>query len=333
MLENVMVVEKDLLSGKNFNGLIFENIDGYLDCICNNYTFLSRKDMETDLNYKQIIPYLVFSCDGKYFLMQRKSDCSEKRLANKMSLGIGGHISKISCEDCVNHAILGASLQCQCCKNKNNFCKTTLRKDSEKFCAKCCKLDNNFQLKSCACSTDKNSQCEFSERNLENKERQLRHCEDCFINKDLESSGKLNFNSKEFKFRSCDFEGEFLDMNNFHQVNCIGDGLNLIFSGAQREFNEEINYNGKISAKIVGLINDESTLVGQAHLGILILLQGDSPDITVKSELKSGKLVSLEECQTHFDNLEPWSQLVFNWLVENSDTSTDKCNGTRQLNL
>src|SRR5690606_7557172 len=51
-----------------------------------------RSLMEQDQRYKQIIPYLVFTHENKYFVMQRTSTTTEQRLKNKYSLGIGGHI-------------------------------------------------------------------------------------------------------------------------------------------------------------------------------------------------------------------------------------------------
>ena len=56
--------------------------------------------METDPAYKQIIPYLVFTYENKYFLMQRQKKASETRLQSKYSLGIGGHIREEDMENC-----------------------------------------------------------------------------------------------------------------------------------------------------------------------------------------------------------------------------------------
>lgn len=307
MLENIMVVErKNFFTEKIFNGIVFEDIENYLDIISKHYAFLPRVEMETDPTYKQIIPYLVFNFEDKYFLMQRKSDCTEKRLANKMSLGIGGHVNEISCDDFVNNMILGSLLQCQCCKNKNSFQYVSQEIDKKLF-IKSCEIDKNFQLKSCSCfSCD-----EFG-------------CKPC--------SCDYSFEKVEKEFKPKSLEWDFFDSNSC-QISCVGDGLNLIFSGAQREFNEEIDYKGNISAKIIGLINDESNFVGQVHLGILILLKGDSPNIKVKSELKSGNLVSLEECKSQFDNLEPWTKFVVNWLIENPETFINKSNKIDQLNI
>jgi predicted NUDIX family phosphoesterase len=40
----------------------------------------------------QLIPYVIYEDNDTLFVMQRSPDASEQRLANKCSLGIGGHI-------------------------------------------------------------------------------------------------------------------------------------------------------------------------------------------------------------------------------------------------
>ena len=37
---------------------------------------------------------MIFTVDGKLFVMQRKSKASEQRLAGKLSIGIGGHMTQ-----------------------------------------------------------------------------------------------------------------------------------------------------------------------------------------------------------------------------------------------
>ncbi|KKQ33018.1 MAG: NUDIX hydrolase [candidate division TM6 bacterium GW2011_GWF2_37_49] len=87
-----------------------------------------------------------------------------------------------------------------------------------------------------------------------------------------------------------------------------------IFEWAKREFNEEVNYEGSLQVKPLGLVNYDEDAVGQVHLGFIILLTGDNNNISVKSELKSGELLSIEECQKHYQNMESWSQFVFDFL-------------------
>lgn len=171
-----------------WHGLQEVDFAHYLQIIDNKKEFLPRSIMETDPSYKQIIPYLVYAHGDKYFLMQRKSDASESRLRNKLTLGIGGHIRQE-------------------------------------------------------------------------------------------------------------------DMNDTN-----------LFSWALREFHEEVDYKGNLNVKPLGILNDDSNDVGKVHIGFVLLLEGDSPDISIKSELKSGVLVSLDECYAQRDMMESWSQFVVDFL-------------------
>lgn len=83
---------------------------------------------------------------------------------------------------------------------------------------------------------------------------------------------------------------------------------------AEREFHEEINYAGALTVKPLGMLNDDSNEVGRVHAGLVFLLKGDSANISVRSELQSGMLVSIEECEQYYDSLESWSQMVFDAL-------------------
>jgi len=83
-----------------------------------------------------------------------------------------------------------------------------------------------------------------------------------------------------------------------------------IFTWAEREFHEEVNFKGKLTITPLGIINDDSNAVGQVHIGFVLLLQGDSADISVKSELQSGEMLTKEECQLFYDRMEPWTQLL-----------------------
>ena len=90
-----------------------------------------------------------------------------------------------------------------------------------------------------------------------------------------------------------------------------------IFEWAQREFEEEVSYEGNLTIIPLGILNDDSNEVGKVHVGFVLLLKGDSSDISIKSELKSGVLVSLNECRARYDQLESWSQMVVDFLQLN----------------
>lgn len=83
-----------------------------------------------------------------------------------------------------------------------------------------------------------------------------------------------------------------------------------IFAWAEREFHEEVDYAGNLKIEPLGLLNDDSNEVGRVHVGLVLLLHGDSADIKVKSELKSGRLVSFQECLEHEAAMENWSKII-----------------------
>lgn len=171
-----------------WSGLKAVNFDEYLTVIKATQEFLPRSLMEQDPHYKQIIPYLIFNYEDRYFLMQRTSQATETRLQNKYSLGIGGHIRQ----------------------------------------------------------------------------------------EDMETDS--------------------------------------LFDWARREFHEEVSYSGEFSIKPLGILNDDSNPVGQVHVGFVFLIEGKTPHISVKSELKSGVLLSLEELHAYFAHMESWSQIAYEFI-------------------
>ena len=83
-------------------GLIRGNSE-VLKRIVQNGLFLRRSELEEDPSFKQIIPYAIISNkepersevrqSQSYYLFRRKSRQAEKRLHNKFSLGVGGHMN------------------------------------------------------------------------------------------------------------------------------------------------------------------------------------------------------------------------------------------------
>lgn len=193
--EKILVVPRDVLfSSGHFQGFLpIADFTAYEALIAQHQRFEWRSSMETDPSFKQIIPYLVFTHDDTFFLMQRRSDASETRLRNNYTLGIGGHIR---------------------------------------------------------------------EEDIEHKS---------------------------------------------------------IIQWAQREFDEEVDYTGGLSITPLGLINDDSNAVGQVHMGFVYLLEGDNASITIKSELKDGTLMTLDQMERHKDAMETWSQFVFDYLKDMSE--------------
>ena len=90
--EHILVVKRADIIQEPWHGLKQESLEMYVAAVRAKGEFLPRSEMEINTAYKQIIPYLIFTYNNTYFLMQRKSNASETRLQNKFSLGIGGHI-------------------------------------------------------------------------------------------------------------------------------------------------------------------------------------------------------------------------------------------------
>jgi len=94
--EEVLVVERKILYPRGaHHGLLRlaqEDLGKIVEVINQNAQFLPRSQVEEDPSLKQIIPYLVFRFKNKVFLMQRLGSHTDERLADKYSLGIGGHI-------------------------------------------------------------------------------------------------------------------------------------------------------------------------------------------------------------------------------------------------
>jgi predicted NUDIX family phosphoesterase len=73
-------------------GLIKENSEA-LKRIVQNGLFRKRSELEEDPSFKQVIPYAIISNNESFCLFKRTSGQTEKRLHNKFSLGVGGHMN------------------------------------------------------------------------------------------------------------------------------------------------------------------------------------------------------------------------------------------------
>ena len=96
--EEVLVVKREILeeNGPLFHGLCFD-IQDYVSRIFapGNLSFMLRSEAEKDPSYKQLIPYVLMTCNGKFLSYVRGKRGGEKRLVGNRSMGIGGHINPI----------------------------------------------------------------------------------------------------------------------------------------------------------------------------------------------------------------------------------------------
>jgi predicted NUDIX family phosphoesterase len=90
-----------------------------------------------------------------------------------------------------------------------------------------------------------------------------------------------------------------------------------VLDGMRREWEEEVAYAGRVEARLLGLIHEESAPVGRVHLGVVFLVDGDTPDIAIReTEKLSGELLTLDQMRIHYLEMESWSQIVYDRLVE-----------------
>jgi len=196
--EQILVVKSDTLfkdpprldeAGGKWQGLKTDNLDYYVDLIKTNSEFKRRGDMEDDPSYQQIIPYILFNYEDKYFLYNYLAKAGEQRLINDPILGVGGHI------------------------------------------------------------------------NIE------------------------------------DIKGE----------------SDVLEAGRDREWDEEVAFNGKLDKKLVGILNDDRRPVEAVHLGMIYIFTGDNPHLTIKeSDKMAGELVDLKELKEKLKGTEGWAPLIYN---------------------
>ena len=191
--EEVLVVPRDaLFGGHEWRGFRDADLDELLSRIRTNYRFRPRRGGEEEPSEPQIIPYVVFRHEDRYFLTHRLRRSSERRLRHLYSLGVGGHI------------------------NPEDLAGTT----------------------------------------------------------------------------------------------------DPIEAGLRREWQEEVVYGGHFSTRLLGAINDQTTPVGRVHVGLIFLVEGDRPEISIREVDKlAGALFELDAMRSYYLDMESWSQLIFDYLT------------------
>lgn len=197
--EQILAVKSDILFERGkWQGLKTDDLDYYIDLIKSNAEFKRRGDMENDPSYQQIIPYILFNYQDKYFLYNYLAKAGEQRLRKDPILGVGGHI---------------------------------------------------------------------------NEE---------------------------------DVKGE----------------KDVLETGREREWNEEVAFEGGLNKKLVGILNDERRPVEQVHLGMVYVFTGDSPDLKIReSDKMAGELVSIDKMGEKLKGTEGWAPLIYEEYLSKIKTS------------
>jgi predicted NUDIX family phosphoesterase len=113
-------------------------------------------------------------------------------------------------------------------------------------------------------------------------------------------------------------------------INPGDQGSDPILDGMRREWEEEVVYSGRFEAHLLGLINDDSAPVSKVHLGVVFLVDGDSPHISIRETDKlSGELLTLDEMRIFYLGMESWSQIVYDKLVADTALTHSRSIGPR----
>jgi predicted NUDIX family phosphoesterase len=94
-------------------------------------------------------------------------------------------------------------------------------------------------------------------------------------------------------------------------------GADLYAAGLRREIEEEVDLAGvgRTSHRVAGLINDDSTPVGQVHLGIVHLWDVERPAVLPREvELADAAFRSVAELLAERERFETWSQICMQAL-------------------
>ena len=92
--ELVYVVARPLVvPGDGWLGIRTDGTDEVLATIATAGRFAPRAAMEGDPSFKQVIPYLVLRDGPRWFLMQRTRAGGDRRLHDRWTIGVGGHLN------------------------------------------------------------------------------------------------------------------------------------------------------------------------------------------------------------------------------------------------
>lgn len=92
--ERVLVVPRSaVMADPGWHGLRTSGLAAIRAAIDDTGRFEPRDAMEQDPSHKQVIPYLVLRDGAAVFLMQRTRGGADRRLHDRWTIGIGGHLN------------------------------------------------------------------------------------------------------------------------------------------------------------------------------------------------------------------------------------------------
>ncbi|MFL5756107.1 MAG: NUDIX domain-containing protein [Chloroflexota bacterium] len=108
-----------------------------------------------------------------------------------------------------------------------------------------------------------------------------------------------------------------------HDLWSIGIGGHLnpgdqdVDGGLRREWHEELVADFEPDYRVVGLLNDDTTSVGQVHLGVVCVADANGRHVDIReTEKLAGRFAMTAEVAAVRDAMESWSRLTFDAFVE-----------------
>lgn len=103
---------------------------------------------------------------------------------------------------------------------------------------------------------------------------------------------------------------------NHRDEDLFGTGLDFYEEAVQRELHEELLIDATLTTRIIALINDDSTPVGQVHFGVVHVCDlGDEHVSRGEPCITDLRFLTLVELRERRDQMETWSRLCLEHLL------------------
>ena len=104
-----------------------------------------------------------------------------------------------------------------------------------------------------------------------------------------------------------------------------GESGDPVVGGLRREWAEEIRCPSPATARLVAVLNDDSSPVSKVHLGLVFLVEPTLGFVDVRETHKlDGESLSLSEMRNRYLSMESWSQLVYDDLVNGATSRAQR---------
>jgi predicted NUDIX family phosphoesterase len=105
---------------------------------------------------------------------------------------------------------------------------------------------------------------------------------------------------------------------NHRDEDLFGSGTDYYELAVQRELHEELLIDADLTTRIVALINDDSTPVGQVHFGVVHVCElGEQHVSRGEPCITELQFLGLDELRARRDAMETWSQFALDFVLAN----------------